>query len=353
MLDAISILANSVKFKKAMLNKCGRSSIVFSAGKVWKSCKKIIFPTSRASTSRILLASVFFLLVTPDQAQAYIGPGAGFAVVGSFFVMFTAVLSAALTLFVWPIRQIIRVIRSRRAFSRSRVKKFVILGLDGMDYSLTKKFLAEGKLPNLAKLHQLGCFKPLATTVPAISPVAWSSFQTGSNPGKHNIFDFLTRDKQSYQPRLSSVMINGPRRKIGLGKYQFPVGKADIRMLRKGKSFWKILGEHGMFSSIIRVPITFPPEKFRGVQLSGMCVPDIRGTQGMFSFYTTRDGSKNEHTGGENHYVKRKDNVIEIELIGPENPFRKDRSILKIPITVSIKDQTSACIRINRIKFLF
>jgi predicted AlkP superfamily phosphohydrolase/phosphomutase len=301
----------------------------------------------RHKNLKLLLLGVFIVLAIPSQAQAYIGPGAGFAVVGSFLVMFAAMLSAALTLFTWPVRYIIRAIRGRRVFARSRVKKFVILGLDGMDHTLTEKLLAEGKLPNLAKLRDQGCFKPLATTVPSVSPVAWSSFQTGSNPGKHNIFDFLTRDKQNYQPRLSSVDIKGPRRKISLGKYQFPLGKADIRLLRKGKPFWKTLGEHGIFSNIIRVPITFPPEKFHGVQLSGMCVPDLRGTQGMFSFYTSRAEGNGEHTGGENYRVTREGNTIKAELIGPENPFRKDNMVLKIPFVVTIRDKEAADIKIN------
>ena len=153
--------------------------------------------------TKIFLLTVIIILSAPAPAHAYIGPGAGFAVAGSFLVMFTAILSAVLALFTWPIRYIIRAIRGRRAFARARVKKFVILGLDGMDHALTEKLLAEGKLPNLAGIRDKGCFKPLATTIPSISPVAWSSFQTGSNPGKHNIFDFLTRDKQTYQPKLS------------------------------------------------------------------------------------------------------------------------------------------------------
>jgi predicted AlkP superfamily phosphohydrolase/phosphomutase len=306
----------------------------------------------RSKNLRFLLLVVFLVLLIPSQAQAYIGPGAGIAVVGSFLVMFTALLSAILALFTWPIRYCLRAIRGRRAFAKSRIKKFVILGLDGMDPGLTEKLLAEGKLPNFAKLRNQGCFRQLATTVPSVSPVAWSSFQTGSNPGKHNIFDFLTRDKRTYLPKLSSVDIRGPRRKISLGKYQFPLGKADIRLLRKGKPFWKILGEHGIFSSIIRIPITFPPEKFRGVLLSGMCVPDLRGTQGMFSFYTTQtDGNgsplRGEQTGGENYHVTKKGNIIEAELIGCENPFRRDNNLLKCPFTVTIKDENSADIKIN------
>jgi len=306
-----------------------------------------VLTNQRSKNLKLLLLAAFFVLTIPRQAQAYIGPGAGFAVVGSFLVMFTAMLSALLALFTWPIRYIIRAIRHRHAFARSRVKKFVILGLDGMDPTLTEKFLAEGKLPNLAKLRKQGCFKLLATTVPSMSPVAWSSFQTGVNPGKHNIFDFLTRDKQSYQPKLSSVDIRGSRRKLSLGKYQFPLGKADIRLLRKGKPFWKTLGEHGIFSNIIRVPITFPPEKFHGVQLSGMCVPDLRGTQGMFSFYTTKTKASGERSGGENYHVTRENNTIKAELIGPKNPFRKDNSVLKIPFVVTIRDEASADIKIN------
>ncbi len=302
---------------------------------------------NRNKTLKSLLLAALVVLLIPAKAQAYIGPGAGFAVAGSLLAIFSATLSAVLALFTWPIRYVIRAIRGRRAFARSRVKKFVVLGLDGMDHALTKEFLEEGKLPNLANLRRKGCFKQLTTTVPPISPVAWSSFQTGSNPGKHNIFDFLTRDKKSYLPRLSSVDIRSPRRKISLGKYQLALGKADIRLLRKGKPFWTTLGEHGIFSSVIRVPITFPPEKFYGVQLSGMCVTDLRGTQGTFSFYTGRSDGSGEHTAGETFIVARNKDTIKAELIGPQNPFRKDNSVLKCPFVVTIKDQNTAKLTIS------
>ena len=294
----------------------------------------------------LLLAGVLILFI-PAPAQAYIGPGAGFAVVGSFLVMFTAIISAILALFTWPLRYIIRSIRNRHVLRRSRVKKFVVLGLDGMDPMLADKFLAEGKLPNLDKIRRQGCLKRLATTVPSMSPVAWSSFQTGVNPGKHNIFDFLTRDKQTYQPKLSSVDIRGCSRIINLGKYQLPIGKADIRLLRKSTPFWKILGDNGIFSNVIRVPITFPPEKFRGVSLSGMCVPDLRGSQGMFSYYSTDTGGNGEHTGGENFHVIREGNTIQTQLIGSENPLRKDHSILECPFVVTIMGDENAEIKIH------
>jgi len=302
---------------------------------------------NRNKTLKYLLLAALIVLLIPAKAQAYIGPGAGFAVAGSLLAIFSATLSAVLALFTWPVRCVIRAIRGRKAFARSRIKKFVVLGLDGMDYALTEKFLAEGKLPNLIKLRKQGCFKQLTTTIPPISPVAWSSFQTGSNPGKHNIFDFLTRDKKSYLPKLSSVDIRPPRRKISFGKYQLALGKANIRLLRKGKPFWKTLGEHGIFSSVIRVPVTFPPEKFYGVQLSGMCVPDLRGTQGTFSFYTTNSDGSGEHTAGQSFTVTKNKDTIKAEIIGPQNPFRKDKSVLKCPFVVTIKDKNTAKLTIS------
>jgi len=275
------------------------------------------------NTVKLLLLSAVLVLVLPTPAHAYIGPGAGFALAGSLLSALAAIASTILVLFTWPIRWVVRAIRGRRALARSRVKRFVILGLDGLDFRLTTKFLAEGKLPHLAALAQSGCFKPLRTTIPPISPVAWSSFQTGVNPGKHNIYDFLTPDRHSYHPKLSSVEIRPPRRTIGLGKYQWPLGKAGIRLLRKSVPFWRILGQHHIFSAIVRVPITFPPEKHYGVQLSGMCVPDLRGTQGTFSYYSTRPDHSPEQTGGETHCVARQGNVVKAELVGPANPFAK------------------------------
>ena len=296
---------------------------------------------------RLLLLAALLILVLPTPAQAYIGPGAGFALAGSFLAVLAAIFSAVLLLFTWPLRWLVRAIRGRRAMARSRVKRVVILGLDGLDYRLTRQLLAQGKLPHMAAVRARGCFKPLDSTTPPISPVAWSSFQTGVNPGKHNIFDFLTPDRHSYQPKLSSVEIRRPLRSISLGKYQIPLGKAGLRLLRKSVPFWQILGQHGIFASVLRVPITFPPEKLRGVQLAAMCVPDLRGTQGMFSFFTTRPEVDGEQTGGETRRVTRQGRTIAAELIGPENPLRKDNAAVKLPFTVTIQDANTAQLRVG------
>jgi predicted AlkP superfamily phosphohydrolase/phosphomutase len=134
---------------------------------------------------------------------------------------------------------------------------------------------------------------------------------------------------------------------LRLGKFQFPLGKATIRLLRKSKPFWSHLSDYRIFNAILRVPITFPPEKVRGVQLSAMCAPDLRGTQGMFSHYTTRPQQDKERTGGEVHAVTWAGKKIQGVLIGPQDPLRKETRDLKVPFTVTVQDPGRAVLKIN------
>ncbi len=269
-------------------------------------------------------------------ARAYIGPGAGIAIVGSVFTVLIAMVSAFLYMLIWPIRAIWRLIRGRRAFRKAKVQRVVVLGLDGLEPSLTERFMAEGAMPNLAKLREQGSYSRLRSTWPPISPVAWSSFSTGTNPGKHNIFDFIARTR-NYQPTISSVRIRSSNRALRLGPIVLPLGKPDITNLRMSKPFWTVLGESGVLSSILRVPITFPPDKFRGMQLSAMCVPDLRGTQGMFSYYI-EEGPTGETTegdvGGDRILVHRNGVGVQSYLRGPTNTLRKEGGDLRLPFRV-------------------
>ncbi|HUY87395.1 MAG TPA: alkaline phosphatase family protein [Pirellulales bacterium] len=290
-------------------------------------------------------------LLPTNLVLGYIGPGAGFALAGSFLAVFGAVLSAISMILLWPARRLLRWILRRRPPGKPRFERVVILGLDGLDHGLTERLLAEGRLPNLAALRDGGDFKPLGSTLPPISPVAWSTFQTGVNPGKHNIFDFLTPDERTYQPKLSSVEIRSASRSFGIGPLRIKRCKPDVRMLRKSKPFWSVLSDYGIFNCIIRVPITFPPEKLRGVQLSAMCVPDLRGTQGTFSQYTTQSPEEREKTGGEVHYVQRQGNLVACDLLGPPHPKDPDRGPLKLPFTVTITGGSTATLKIGGAKY--
>ncbi|MBC7363702.1 MAG: alkaline phosphatase family protein [Candidatus Aminicenantes bacterium] len=296
------------------------------------SSKKICF-----HSGLYVFLGLFILISSP--AEAYIGPGAGFAFLSSFLVFFLTFFLALFSLISWPFRLLLRLLRGQKAYQHSQVDRVIILGFDGMDPELAKKFMAEGKLPHLARLKKEGTFSQLQTTTPAISPVAWSSFMTGVNPSKHNIFDFLSRNPKTYLPDLSSARIGPPRKYLNLGKYRVPLSRPEMRLLRKSQPFWKLLGQQGIFSTVLRVPITFPPEKFFGHLLSGMCLPDLKGSQGTFIFYTTNPERIQKKEGGESILVKREGNIIRTFIAGPENSFLKKPEEIKIPLTIRFGSQ--------------
>jgi len=270
-----------------------------------------------------------------DVYIGYIGPGAGFAFLGSLFSLVVSVGLGLLSFLVFPFRMLRRALRRRHGFAHAQVKKAIFLGLDGLDPGLTERYLAEGKLPNLAKLREMGDFKRLRTTFPSLSPVAWSTFATGVNPGRHNIFDFLNRNLKTYVPELSSAKVGQPTRTLKFGGYSIPLSIPAVEMKRKSIPFWKLLGKDGIGCTIIRVPITFPPEKFNGRVLSAMCTPDLRGTQGSFSYYSTLVESAT-YEGGSRYPLKRVGNVLEGSVEGPENSLKPGSGALQVPFTIEL-----------------
>ena len=266
---------------------------------------------------------------------AYVGPGAGFAFLGSFLTLLWALLMSVGMLLTWPVRLAWRATMRRKGLKNAHIKKLIFLGLDGLDPKLVERFIAEGKLPNLAKLREQGSYRKLRTTFPSLSPVAWSTFATGVSPAKHNIFDFLNRNLKSYLPELSSSKVNKPRRTLKIGRYRVPLSRPSVDMRRKSVPFWKILGEHQVDCTILRIPITFPPEKFSGRSLSAMCTPDLRGTQGSFSFFST-DAEKSTSEGGISYPLVRNGKQINGLLEGPEHPLMADAVTLSVPFSITL-----------------
>lgn len=298
---------------------------------------------SRSLIYRELLGVAVFISVAAaaqwhsphyDVTLAYTGPGAGFAFLGSFLAILTGFVLSTLSFLMWPFRMLWRAARRRHGYKNARVKKLIFLGLDGLDPRLTERFMAEGKLPNFVRLQQLGSFTRLRTTFPSLSPVAWSTFATGVNPAKHNIFDFLNRNTKSYVAELSSARVNNPRRILKLGKYRIPLSAPTVEMLRKSQPFWKLLGQHNIGCTILRVPITFPPEKFNGRVLSAMSTPDLRGTQGSFSHFSTAVLATS-YEGGSRYPLKRVGNRFEGSLEGPDNSLIEGAGTLQIPFSIT------------------
>jgi predicted AlkP superfamily phosphohydrolase/phosphomutase len=288
-------------------------------------------PIHRRHGTLLFVAAV----LTAAPADAYIGPGAGMALLSSFLVLFTTVLIVFATLLVWPVRMLWRLV-SRRSAPRATIRRLIVVGLDGQDPRLTDRFMAEGLLPNFQKLAAMGSYRRLRTTFPSVSPVAWSSFSTGTHPARHNIFDFLDRDRRTYLPVLSSTRIGRVERFLRLGRYRIPLHRPELRLLRKSKPFWTLLGEYGIWSTVLRVPITFPPDRFYGAELSAMCVPDLLGSQGTFLLYTTRPADAAFKEGGQRRTVSIVDDRIVTTVEGPGNTFVEGEPPLTVALSVRL-----------------
>jgi predicted AlkP superfamily phosphohydrolase/phosphomutase len=243
-----------------------------------------------------------------------------------------------------------RTLRRRQGYKHAKIKKLIFLGLDGLDPGLTERFLEAGKLPNLAKLGEMGGFKRLRTTFPSLSPVAWSTFATGVSPAKHNIFDFLNRNLKTYVPELAAARVNKPRRILKLGRFRIPLSRPYVELRRKSQPFWKLLGEQQVGCTIIRVPITFPPDKFNGRLLSAMCTPDLKGTQGSFTQLTTRI-QKAEFESGSRYPLTRSGSVLSGMLDGPDNTLLEGAGPMQVPIRITQKSKTAAVLEIDGERF--
>jgi len=122
-------------------------------------------------------------------------------------------------------------------------RSVVILGIDGMDPILLDAFMAKGRMPHFAKLMQEGSYSTLTTSTPPQSPVAWSNFITGMNPGGHGIFDFIHCDHTNYMPMFSAALVESPKKTITIGRYVIPLSAGRVELLRRGEAFWQILDQ--------------------------------------------------------------------------------------------------------------
>lgn len=220
--------------------------------------------------------------------------------------------------------------------SRPYPQSMVVLGIDGMDHGLTQSLMAEGRLPNLSRLAQQGTFQSLGTSVPPQSPVAWSNFITGLDSGGHGIYDFVHRDPATMVPYLSTSKEPEPGRTLTIGKWSIPLSGGEMQLLRHGTPFWEVLEGHGVPSTIMRMPANFPPSGTAYRELSGMGTPDILGTPGFYSLYTTQPERITVATDAFIERVRVRNNVVEAALHGPPNPLLVEPEELEAPFTVYI-----------------
>jgi predicted AlkP superfamily phosphohydrolase/phosphomutase len=233
-----------------------------------------------------------------------------------------------------------------KVYGRARAtKKMIVLGMDGMDHGLMSGWLAEGRFPTFQKLlREGGDFRPLRTSLPPQSPVAWSNFITGMDPGGHAIFDFIHRDPKAYVPIFSAAETSGAKKTIRVGKTIIPLSGGKVRNLRKGRAFWQILEEAEVPATIFKIPSNYPPVPSRQRTLAGMNTPDLKGSYGIFNYYTNESTSVIQEAGGGGrvHGVFVVGNRVEAELPGPTNSFRTDNPETAIPFRVFIDPENVA-----------
>jgi predicted AlkP superfamily phosphohydrolase/phosphomutase len=200
--------------------------------------------------------------------------------------------------------------------------RMVILGVDGMDPKLLAQYMQEGVVPNLSRLASTGGFMPLQTSLPPQSPVAWSTFITGMDAGSHGIFDFLHLDRDTLTPYMSTSRIQGTSLTMPMGRWRIPLKSPHTELLRRGTAFWELLESNGVHTRLFQIPANYPPVATSGQAISGMGTPDLQGTSGTFTLYTSDPHWKaGTVSGGIIERVELSDGVARGHVTGPPNPL--------------------------------
>ncbi len=217
-------------------------------------------------------------------------------------------------------------------------KKVIVIGLDGMDARLSERMMAEGKLPNLARLSKQGGYRRLGTSIPPQSPVAWSNFINGAGPGSHGIFDFIHRNPEKQcAPFFSAAETVGGEGYFEIGDHRIQLDfwpfnhKPPATLLRRqGTPFWDYLDEAGIYSTFYDLPSNYPPSVSKyGYHrcLSGMGTPDMLGTYGTYQHFAEDGPLKTLNQGGGKRsmvFFENETSKPALKLIGPTNTFLKE-----------------------------
>ncbi len=221
--------------------------------------------------------------------------------------------------------------------------RVVVLGIDGMDPDLLREAMERypDRMQNFRKLaEQGGGVMDLETSIPPQSPVAWSDFITGSNPGGHGIYDFIHRDPSDYQiypgaytpAHGDDIDVPGP--------WKFPVSEGGDTN-RTGRAFWGLLGDAGVPADVWRMPINFPVERGRGWSLPGMLTPAVDSAYGEPSFYST---SPPIDSIGKAKVQRLREvgGVIRTRLLGPSNSFEDGNPTTNASLDIYVDREAGA-----------
>jgi predicted AlkP superfamily phosphohydrolase/phosphomutase len=226
--------------------------------------------------------------------------------------------------------------------------KVMVIGFDGMDPQLVDEYRARGLMPNVDRMLAAGGqLIPLGTAIPPQSPVAWSMFITGMDPGGHGIFDFIHRDPATLVPYLSTSSAVGPADFWKLGEWRIPRGEGEVKNLRHGVAFWQLLDGVAVDATVFKVPSNFPPVETDARTLSGMGTPDIQGTYGQYTYVTDDPVVEHDLSGGALRSVYLQDGRCETVVAGPANVYREGAPEAEVPLVITVdREQRAAQIEL-------
>ena len=297
----------------------------------------------------IRLALALSLVLAACDAEAYIGPGSGISFLQGLWAALVGVMWSIVAIIRLPFKLLIRAFGGKKAAlvlvglgflvwfineykpqadaDTASGGRTIVLGFDGMDPQLARRWMNEGLMPNFTRLAEGGGFQTLATTNPAQSPVAWSSFATGTGPGEHGIFDFLRRSTDSYVPDFSISEVKPTKYTVDLFGLRIPTDGGEIINRRIGEPFWMTAEKMGLNAVVLRVPVTYPPDPVHHM-LSGMGVPDLLGSQGTYSIFTTEHLDKTDNRRIQRVIPDQK-GLIETTLTGPDDPLAEGKPLVQ------------------------
>ncbi len=208
--------------------------------------------------------------------------------------------------------------------------RVVILGFDGVDPAIADSMIEAGELPNLDALRKQGSYVKLGSSNPPQSPTAWSSFATGKHPGNHGVYDFLRRIPSRYMPRVGF----GSPTALGLAADGSLEKAPGFNSVRKGDSFWKVANEQGAKVKVLAVPFSFPVDELEdSCMLSGLGVPDLRGTTSTYFLMSDEFGKQQQLAGGVKLPLKFDGARATVNVEGLKNP--KTKQYVSLPVSVT------------------
>lgn len=130
-----------------------------------------------------------------------------------------------------------------------KTRRVVILGFDGATLDLIRPWADAGVLPTLKRLMSEGAWGNLRSIMPPVTPASWTAMATGTNQGKHGLFDFFKRTDHG----LDSAPVDATQ--------------------RSGAPLWTLLSDAGYRATVFNVPATYPPDHLNGQMISGLLTP--------------------------------------------------------------------------------